>query len=171
MMSRLKKWVTKAVVGLLLFASCATCWAEVPIPPEYHMYNRSGSQCVFCSLETLAYWLQIEELYGLTDTYKHATGPGFIGQLLTRKGVPHHQAYGRDPHQLAWAQWAVDNQYGCLIGVNNGTHAVVLIELTETEAVIIENGVRSQDKRVRMSRERFNRKFSGWVCVIWKENK
>ena len=70
---------------------------QVPIAKENRQYNNSGRQCVWCTLEALARHHGITNLYDLTDEYKFATGPSYVSNVLTQRGVAFRQSYSTIP--------------------------------------------------------------------------
>lgn len=136
---------------------------QVPIPRDMRLFNRSESQCVWCTLEMLGRFNKVRGTEGLTQQYKHATGPGYVNRVLTQRGVKFKQVTGKDLDFLE--EWVTKNRLGCGIGVN-GNHAILVCHFERGRLVkVIDNA----DPSLRIQTwewERFIRLFSGWVFVV-----
>ena len=144
-------------------------YPSVSIPPQDRVHNRTGMQCCYASLETLARYHKIESLYDLTAKYKGTSSPTPICNLLRRKGIPHVCRVPSDKRKetLAFLQNACYSGYGALIGIN-GNHACVLVGLDNDTAKIISNNHPSKETQT-LPTSKFLQIFHGWAVVIWKE--
>ena len=153
---------------LILILLLTTSAYSVEIPEKHRIYNRTGSQCVWVSLETVARWNGIEELYNISKSPSCQTfaGPGQVRSLLKNKGVYFYDSIPpKSPSAYELLNWADKYDICCIIGLNYA-HAVVLQELTDEYAIFIENA-RQGCPSVKISRERFDQIFDGWVVVIF----
>lgn len=139
---------------------------QVPIPRDMRIFNQSGSQCVWCTLEMLGRFNKVRGTDGLTRQYKHATGPGEVNRVLTRRGVKFRQVTGKDMDFLE--EWVANKKLGCGIGVD-GRHAILVCHFERGKSVkVIDNG----DPQLRVQTwdwSRFTRHFSGWVFVVFPD--
>jgi hypothetical protein len=135
---------------------------QVPIPKEFRTYNKSGSQCVWCSLETLARYHKIERLYDLTKKYKHASGPGEVARVLKDRDIKFFQTEKKDISFLE--EYVKNRKLGCGVGLN-GTHAVNVVHFDKDIVKIIDNSDRSL-KIQTWSMKRFISQWDGWAFVL-----
>jgi hypothetical protein len=140
---------------------------QVPIPKSIRIYNKSGSQCVWCTAQMLGTYHNVKGVAGLTDQYKHATGPGEFNRVMTGRHVNFKQVTGRDLDFLE--EWVTKKKMGCGIGVNN-THVILVCDFQRGKQVkVIDNS----DRTLRVqtwSWDKFQRNFTGWVFVILPDN-
>jgi hypothetical protein len=136
---------------------------QVYVPREMRIYNKSGSQCVWCTIEMLGKLHGVKGVSGLTDEYKHATGPGEVNRVLTQRGVKFKQVTGKDYDFIK--EWVADKKMGVGIGVN-GNHVILLCHYEENKLVkIIDNA----DKSLKIQTwdwNKFTKRFDGWAFVI-----
>jgi len=144
-------------------ADADTVGCQVCVPKALRIFNKSGSQCVWCSAEMLGRLHQVKGLVGLTDRYKHATGPGEFGSVMTQRGVKFKQVNGRDLDFIQ--EWVADKKMGVGIGVNHN-HVILLCHFERDKLVkVIDNSDRSLSVQT-WDWSKFQRHFSGWVFVI-----
>jgi S1-C subfamily serine protease len=143
---------------LLLVASSTALWGAVEIPPACRIPNRTGSQCVWSSLETLARFHGLDSLAShLTSEHKGTAGPGDVAAVLKRFGINYEQSRS---HDRAMLERALAQGLGAAIGVN-GSHMVTLVGLDGSTASIIDNSDRSLSVRqIPLSR------WDGWAVVL-----
>lgn len=144
-------------------------YPDVPIPYEQRVWNYTGGACCFVSIETLANYHGIEQLYGLSKRYNRPSGPNQICSVLNERGVSHTCRYPSDDRTatIVLLQKACYEGYGALIGIN-GNHACVLIGLDNQTARIISNNNRTKEVQTIPTRQFLNM-FHGWATVIWKD--
>lgn len=136
---------------------------QVPVPKSIRIYNKSGSQCVWCTAQMLGTYHNVAGVHGLTDQYKHATGPGEFNRVMTARHVKFKQVTGRDLDFLD--EWVTKKKMGCGIGVNN-THVIMVVHFVRGKEVRV---VDNSDRSLRVQTwtwEKFQRNFTGWVFVI-----
>lgn len=140
---------------------------QVPIPKEMRVFNKSGSQCVWCSAEILGRYHNVLGLSGLTEKYSHATGPREFGRVMTRQNVKFKQVTGQDLDFLD--EWVTQKKMGAGIGVNRH-HVIVVCHFERNKLVkIIDNA----DPSLRVQTwdwPQFTRNFSGWCFVVLPDN-
>jgi hypothetical protein len=154
--------VVLTVIVVILVNSCR---ADVDIPMECRVHNGTGSQCVWSSLETLARYWEIPELYDLTERYGGTAGPQNACSVLHRRSVPHATHHPGQPGRMEFIQACVDYGYGCAIGIGN--HMCVLVGLDKESARIISNNNRTKEIQT-VPRQEFDRIFDGWAVCIWR---
>lgn len=136
---------------------------HVPLPKELRIYNKSGSQCVWCTAQMLGTLNHSAGVAGLTDQYKHATGPGEFNRVMTSRKVKFKQVTGRDLDFIE--EWVTKKHMGVGIGINN-SHCILVCHFERGKQVkIIDNS----DRQLRVQTwtwDRFTRAFTGWVFVI-----
>ena len=151
-------------VGGLGFTSWSSAWAEsLSIPREIRIPNRTGSQCVWCSLETAARYHKIEQLYGLTARYKGTAGPGNVEPVLQRANVRYRMAQ-TGCRATWWLKDSIDKGYPVAVGLN-GSHMVTLVGWADGYYEIIDNSDRALEVR-RWPAARFERSWDGWAIAL-----
>jgi len=136
---------------------------HVPIPKEIRLYNKSGSQCVWCTIEMLGTYHGSAGVKGLTQKYKHATGPGEVNRVLTQRNVKFKQVTGRDLDFIE--EWVTNKRMGVGIGVNHN-HVILVCHFERNKLVkVIDNSDRSLRVQT-WDWAKFTQRFSGWVFVI-----
>lgn len=134
--------------------------AYLDIAPANRIPNRTGSQCVWSSLETLARQHGITQLYNLTSNHRGLSGPGEVESLLRSRQVRFKQTTQGSMEFLRAAQG-----YGCLIGLD-GQHAVVCADVSADKVYILDN-MDSELKIRAWSMEKFRSRWDGWAVVIY----
>lgn len=136
---------------------------QVPIPKNIRLYNKSGSQCVWCTIEMLGSFHGSKNTNGLTQSYKHATGPREVSRVLTNRNVKFKQVTGKNYAFLQ--EWVAEKKMGVGIGVN-GNHMILVCHYEQNKLVkVIDNA----DRQLRIQTwdwAKFQRHFSGWAIVI-----
>jgi hypothetical protein len=157
---------TAAARGLVLRPVPLPGGTTAAVPPGAPQPNRSGMQCVWCSLETLGRMHGVKALYGLTKTHTWPSGPGEVAQVLRRRDVRFRQTTNAT---LAMVRDACERGLGCLVDVHNGRHAKVVVGFDEKrrKVWIIDNGGPFSCQIHEWSLDHFRNEFSGWVCVIY----
>lgn len=136
---------------------------QVPIPKSLRIYNKSGSQCVWCTTQMLGAYHDVKGVAGLTDQYKHATGPREFNRVMTARHVKFKQVTGRDLDFLE--EWVTKKKMGCGIGVNN-THAILVCGFERGKQVKVIDNSEPTLKVQTWTWDKFMRNFTGWVFVI-----
>ncbi len=136
---------------------------QVPVPKNIRIYNKTGSQCVWCTAQMLGTYHNVKGAEGLTDQYKHATGPGEFNKVMTARNIKFKQVTGHDLDFLE--EWVTKKKMGCGIGVNN-THVILVCDFQRGKQVkIIDNSDRTLKVQT-WTWDKFMRNFTGWVFVI-----
>lgn len=142
----------------------------VPIPMKDRVFNKTGIQCVWCSLETIGRYAEEKKLIDLTELpdCKSYSGPSSAARKLKQLGVKFEQTTNKSDRSLL-IRSVVKERRGCLFGIPG--HAMTLVHYDETKGVVkyINNSDRTLAVRTWTMAE-FNRRWEGWICVIYAEN-
>jgi hypothetical protein len=138
---------------------------QVPIPKEMRVYNHSGSQCVWCTIEMLAKFNNIPGAKDLTNSYKYATGPREVKRVLESRGVKFKQTYDRNEDMLE--EYVTKRNLGVGVDVNNGHHMILVCHFDKKAGIvkIIDNSDHSLKVQT-WSLSHFRNKWSDWILVI-----
>jgi hypothetical protein len=142
---------------------------QVPIIKENRKYNESGVQCVWCSLENLARHHKVVALYDLTDIYKQATGPGYVGYVLKSRNIKYKQIQSSKEKGIAFIkEYVVEKKFGVGIGLQ-GIHMINLVHFDEEQKIVkvIDNGGPNALKIQTWTMDQFMNRFDGWVITIF----
>lgn len=140
---------------------------QVPIPMNCRVPNRSGSQCVWCSIECLSKYHKIEVTSHLTDKYKRATGGNEVRRVLDGLGVKYiMQAEGNKDTRIL--EDACSKGWGAGVGLR-GTHMVNLVHFKDDTVKIIDNSDSSLKIRT-WSKDQFMKAWDGWIVVMIPPN-
>jgi hypothetical protein len=148
-----------------LLAQDDTQGVQVPIPMNCRVPNKSGSQCVWCSIQTLGQYHKIESLCNLTDKYKSSTSEGPVRRVLDSLNIQYKmQSEGNKDTQILID--ACSKGWGAGVGLN-GTHMVNIVHFSKSEAVvkIIDNSDSSL-KIQTWQMDQFMKRWDGWTVVI-----
>lgn len=160
-----------SLVLLSVLSTCPFVKAECNIPQEARIYNRTGKQCVWASIETLGRYNKIPQLFGITSSKKYAKGANTynVVNAFRELGLDHFTMSNRYDKKSGKAllikalkEWRV----GAAFSINN-KHMVVAVDITDKYVKIIDNA--DKDLKVQTwSIDEFNKKFDGWVIVVYK---
>lgn len=142
----------------------------VPIPKEDRVFNKTGIQCVWASIESLGRFAGEGKLLEIT---KHEDCQGYASPVtlalkLKALGVDFKQTTNKKDKSLL-IQSVVNDRRGCLFGIPG--HAMVLVHYDEKESIV--KYINNSDKNLKVrtwSLEEFNQRWDGWICVIYPEN-
>lgn len=141
----------------------------VPIPMKDRIPNKTGIQCVWSSIETLARYADFERLFDMTEKpeCRSYSGPSSAGRWLKSHNVKFEQTTGGDRSLII--KGVVEEKRGVLFDVPG--HAMVLVHYDEDKGIVkyINNSDRSLKIRTWTMSE-FNRRFGGWVLLIYADN-
>jgi len=157
---------------LLLLLSLTTIskaedFAQCPFGDK-RAFNYNNVSCVWCSLENLGTYNREPKLYNLSKNprYQHPSGPGEVAQVLKNFGIKFKQTTDKEEGRKLIYEAMRDGR-GCLVGVPG--HAINLINYDDTtnKAIIVDNGGSLKNRL--MSIQEFERRWTGWVLVIYTE--
>lgn len=142
----------------------------VPIPMKDRVFNKTGIQCVWCSLETIGRYAEEPKLIGMTELpdCKSYSSPSSAARKLRELNVKFEQTTSRSDRSLI-IKSVVKERRGCLFAVPG--HAMTLVHYDEEKGVVkyINNSDRTLAIRT-WTMEEFNRRWDGWICVIYADN-
>lgn len=147
--------------------------AQCPIPKEDRVVNRTGTQCVWSSIEMLGRWAEEPKLVNppLTSRRECQTysSPSLAARVLGDLDVRFEQTYGDREKGVALIKKAMAEKRGCLFSVPR--HAMVLIHYDEDENIV--KWVDNSDVSLKVQTttvDRFHRMWDSWVLVIYADN-
>lgn len=141
----------------------------VPIPMEDRVFNKTGIQCVWCSLETIGRYAQEPKLIGLTDLpdCKSYSSPSHAAKKLRQLNVKFEQTTSKQDRSLI-IKSVVNEKRGCLFAVPG--HAMTLVHYDEKEGIV--KYINNSDKTLKIrtwTMQEFNKRWDGWICVIYAD--
>lgn len=140
---------------------------QVDIKKENRIYNKTGSQCGWCSLETLGRHLGIEALYDLTDKQKGLINSSNGPRELNRRNVKFILQRMGNKDVSIFRKYVREKQYGAAIGLR-GTHMIVLCHFDEEKKIVkvIDNAGSKALKVQTWTMQRFLRLWDGTTYVV-----
>ena len=160
----------RLAILLLMLALPAIAQADVAIPQQHRVPNRTGSQCAWSSLETLARFHGLTQIHGLTQRYGGlggqgyggTTGPGGPERVLTQAGV-RFRSQTPPNRDLAILRYAVRCNLGAAVGLS-GTHVVTLVGLDEASQSF--RAIENSDSQLRVRTIHLSH-WDGWTIVLF----
>lgn len=141
----------------------------VPIPIEDRVFNRTGIQCVWASVECLGRYADEPKLIGLTDhpDCKSYASPSSLAVKLKKLDVKFEQTTNRLDKSLIFKS-VVKDRRGCLFAIPG--HAMTLVHYDEVGGIVkyINNSDKSLKIRTWTLKE-FNQRWDGWICVVYPD--
>lgn len=142
----------------------------VPIPMEHRVFNKTGIQCVWCSLETLGRYANEPKLIGLTNLpdCKSYSSPSLAARKLKQLNVKFEQTTSKSDRSLI-IKSVVKEKRGCLFAIPG--HAMTLVHYDEPAGII--KYINNSDKYLKIrtwTMQEFNRRWDGWICVIYPDD-
>lgn len=142
----------------------------VPIEKENRIYNKTGSQCVWASLETVGRWIEEKKLYNITSRpeCQSYANPDSVEVVLNKLQVGFIQTTNKEDGLLLIKK-SMSQGYGCVFGARQ-VHAMSLIHFDESANRVhyIDNSNPKRNVET-MSVSKFMNIWDGWVIVIVKE--
>lgn len=141
----------------------------VPIPMEDRVFNKTGIQCVWCSLETLGRFANEPKLIGLTNLpdCKSYSSPSSAARKLNQIKVRFEQTTSKSDRSLI-IKSIVQEKRGCLFAIPG--HAMTLVHYDEQAGIV--KYINNSDKSLKIrtwSMQEFNRRWDGWICVVYAD--
>jgi hypothetical protein len=141
----------------------------VPVPMENRVFNETGIQCVWASVECLGRYANEPKLISLTKQpdCKGYASPSSLSSKLKKLNVKFEQTTSRSDKSLI-IKSVVQDRRGCMFAIPG--HAMTLIHYDEKEGVVkyINNSDKSLKTRTWTMKE-FNQRWDGWICVIYPD--
>lgn len=143
---------------------------QVPIPMKDRVYNRTGIQCVWCSLECLGRWAEEQKLFNLTDLpdCKSYSSPNSAARKLNQIKVRFVQTTDKAKGREMIRKAVVEERRGVLFSIPG--HAMNLVHYDEKNKIV--KYINNSDKTLKIrtwTMEEFERRWEGWVCVIYAD--
>ena len=142
----------------------------VPIPMENRVYNKTGIQCVWASIECLGRYAEEPKLTYLTNDKdcKGYASPSSLSKKLKSLNVKFEQTTNRNDISLILKS-IVKERRGCLFGVPG--HAMVLVHFDQEKEIV--KYINNSDKTLKVRTwniKEFQQRWDGWICVIYADN-
>jgi hypothetical protein len=142
----------------------------VPIPLKDRVFNKTGIQCVWCSLETLGRYAEEPKLIGMTELsdFKRYSSPSIASRKLNELKVKFEQTNSKSDHSLI-IKSVVKEKRGCLFAIPG--HAMTLVHYDEEKGIV--KYINNSDSSLKIRTwtiEEFNHRWDGWICVIYADN-
>jgi hypothetical protein len=140
---------------------------QVPIPMECRVPNRSGDQCVWCSLECLSKYHKIEAGSHLTDTYKNSTDGKEVRRVLDGLSIKYTmQAEGNKDVKIL--EDACAKGWGASVGLS-GVHMVNVVHFKGDVVKVIDNADSTLKIRT-WTKDQFFKRWDGWTVILVPPN-
>jgi len=159
---------TALLLPFLLTVQPTSAKADCHIAPSNLVPNRTGSQCVWVTLESIARHWGMTDLYNLHNNLG-TSGPGEVARVMIAR---HRHIYWSPEGKQDWQSLANASANHWPVGVGlRGTHMLLLVDLTQTHATIIDNGGQKSGQRQVWTREYFASAWDGWFVTLDPEQK
>lgn len=141
----------------------------VPIPIKDRVYNKTGIQCVWASVECIGRYAEEPKLINLTEDSecKSYAGPSSLASKLKKLNVKFEQTTSRSDRSLI-IKAVVKERRGCLFAVPG--HAMVLVHYDEEHGIV--KYINNSDKTLQIrtwTLKEFEQRWDGWICVIYAD--
>jgi len=142
----------------------------VPIQMKDRVYNKTGIQCVWASIECVGRYAEEPKLIGLTkdkECQSYAS-PSSLSAKLKKLNIKYEQTTSRNDRSLI-IKSVVKERRGCLFAVPG--HAMTLVHYDAIKGIVkyINNSDRSLQIRTWTMKE-FEQRWDGWICAIYADN-
>lgn len=170
-----------AFIGVALEPAAPSSWASpaqthqeqelmVPIPVEDRVFNKTGIQCVWASIECLGRYADEPKLIGLTERpeCKSYASPSSLASKLKSLNVKFEQTTSKSDRSLI-IKSVVKDRRGCLFAIPG--HAMTLVHYDEKDGIV--KYINNSDKSLKVrtwSMIEFNQRWDGWICVVYADN-
>jgi RNA polymerase subunit RPABC4/transcription elongation factor Spt4 len=143
---------------------------QVPIPMKDRVPNRTGVQCVWSSIETIARYCGENKLYDLTynDNYKSYASPKSARKMFETYEVKYEITTSKNDRSLLIKGCVIERR-GCTFGVPG--HVMVIVHYDEEKGVI--KYINNSDPQLKVrtwTMQEFNKRWDGWVMIVYAEN-
>jgi hypothetical protein len=146
---------------------------QCPIPMKDRVFNKTGIQCVYASIETIGRWAEEPKLMNPPLTSrpecKSYSSPSRLAQVLNSLKVKYEQSYGKRDEGRSLIRKAMDEGRGCLWGVPG--HAMVIVHWDEENNVY--KWVDNSDRSLKVQTgtiQQFEKRWDSWICVVYADN-
>ena len=141
----------------------------VPIPMKDRIYNKTGIQCVWASLECIGRYAGEKKLYDLTSD-KDCQGyssPSSAAHKLKQLHVRFEQTTRTEDRSLI-EKSVVKERRGVLFGIPG--HAMVMVHYDKDKQII--KYINNSDKELKIrtwKMSEFDQRWDGWICAIYAD--
>lgn len=143
---------------------------QVPIPMENRVPNRTGIQCVWSSIETLARYCGEDRLYDLTrnDNYKSYASPSTARKMFAKYEVEYEMTTNKNDRSLLIKGCVIEKR-GCAFDIPG--HVMTMVHYDEEKGIVkyIDNSDPKLKIRV-WNMSEFNKRWGGWVMIVRAKN-
>lgn len=141
----------------------------VPIPMKDRVFNKTGIQCVWATLECIGRYANEPKLINLTDLRdcKNYASPFSVSRKLTQLDVKFKQTNSKSDVSLI-IKSIVDERRGCLFSVPG--HAMTLVHYDEKNQIV--KYINNSDPLLLIrtwSMTEFQKRWDGWICTIYAD--
>lgn len=141
----------------------------VPIPMKDRVFNKTGIQCVWASLECIGRYAEEKKLINLTNDpeCKSYSSPSGAERKLKQLRVRFEQTVNHSDKSLIHKA-VIKEKRGVLFGIPG--HAMVMVHYDESKGIM--KYINNSDKELKIrtwSIEEFNRRWDGWICAIYAD--
>lgn len=146
---------------------------QVPVPMKDRVFNRTGIQCVWCSIELMGRWAEEPKLIGppcMTDwkDCKSYSGPASAGRKLNQIKVKFEQVTNKQAGRALLRKAVAEERRGALFAVPG--HAMNIVHYDEAKKVV--KYINNSDKSLKIrtwTMDEFEKRWEGWVLVIYAD--
>lgn len=142
----------------------------VPIPMKDRVFNKTGIQCVWASLECIGRYAEEKKLYDLTfdrDCQSYSS-PSDAARKLSRLKVKFEQTTSVHDRSLI-EKAVVRDRRGVLFGIPG--HAMVMVHYDTEKQIIKYINNSDKDLKVRTWKmSEFNQRWDGWICAVYADH-
>ena len=141
-----------------------------PIPMKDRVFNKTGIQCVWASLECIGRYASEIKLFDLTkdrDCQSYSS-PSNASWKLKKLGVKFEQTNSIKDRSLIKKAIVVEKR-GVLFGIPG--HAMVMVHYDEDKKII--KYINNSDKELKIrtwKMSEFDQRWDGWICAIYADN-
>lgn len=141
----------------------------VPIPMKDRVYNKTGIQCVWASLECIGRYAEEKKLINLTNDpeCQSYSSPSGAARKLKQLQVKFEQTVNNNDKSLI-QKAVVKEKRGVLFGIPG--HAMVMVHYDEAKGIMKYINNSDKDLKVRTwTISEFNRRWDGWICAVYAD--
>lgn len=141
----------------------------VPIPMKDRVYNKTGIQCVWASLECIGRYAEEPKFIDLTKDpeCKSYSSPSGAAHKLNKMRVKFEQTTSTSDKSLI-IKAVVKEKRGVLFGIPG--HAMVMVHYDEKAGIIKYINNSDGDLKIRTwTIDNFNKRWDGWICAIYAD--
>lgn len=142
----------------------------VPIPMKDRVFNKTGIQCVWASLECIGRYAEEKKIIGLTNDRdcKSYSSPIGAAIKLNELKVKFEQTTSKSDKSLIYKA-VVKEKRGVLFGIPG--HAMVMVHYDEKSGVMKYINNSDIELKVRTWKiEDFDKRWDGWICAVYADN-